>query len=615
MPPESFGPYRVVRLLGRGGMGSVYEGIDPATSQRVAIKTLAVHLSDDEGVRRRFQSEIDVLLSLRHPGIAGLLAWGEENGVPFFSMEFVPGRTLEQVLRSGGRFSLKDTAAVAVEVLRVLKVAHDTGVVHRDLKPANLMFHEMPGGKFRVKVTDFGIAKLYGEGGHTRAGLVIGTPEYMAPEQAAGRAIDHRADLYCLGLVMHAMVAGHPPFTGGAVISLLDRQQNEEPPRLDAVVADVPVGFADLVARLLAKSPSDRPANATAVQRALEGIVATIDSSRGTKPEASSPKTPPASGNDPSVVASAPTVAGGSRSSDRRAREVATTLAMDHGHRLADAPQRDGSSSFVTVDAVERRRSSERKTKAMIQTVFGAMACLAVVGVVGGAVWYVVPGMIWVPPEQQYDRIIASLENPSSLDFPCPLIATFLAAHPTHAKAEELAMIGHELALEMLEKRSRRRMPTYKPTSEAERLYLEALHSVRGAPRDALDRLKTIKDLPSGDGEADGVLTDPCGAVGHPTVHMWKELAGRLIKVVEPLAAKDRQDEREAKANEREIAADMVANAKTLLEQSDRLTGVERVMAVVRSHDLLKTVKDEYKDLEHCRESVAEAESLLEKFR
>jgi serine/threonine-protein kinase len=263
MQRSQFGPYRVVRLLGQGGMGTVYEAIDPVGGGTVAVKTLPVHLSGDDGIRRRFQSEIDTLMNLRHPGIARMVGFGDEDGLPFFAMEFVPGRTLEELLRSGRRFTWRETVAVALEIVPALKSAHDQGVVHRDLKPANLMFPPAAGGGFHVKLTDFGIAKLFGDTGHTRVGVVVGTPEYMAPEQATGLAIDHRADLYCLGLVMFAMLAGHPPFQGG-VAEVVESQRSRRPPRLSTLAPDVPAPLDDLVERLLAKTAAARPASAIA---------------------------------------------------------------------------------------------------------------------------------------------------------------------------------------------------------------------------------------------------------------------------------------------------------------------------------------------------------------
>ncbi|MFM9010829.1 MAG: serine/threonine-protein kinase, partial [Planctomycetota bacterium] len=258
MQHSQFGPYRVIRLLGQGGMGAVYEAVDPATGRSVAVKTLPLHLANDKGIRQRFQAEIATLKNLRHPGIAQMIGDGMQDGLPFFVMEFVPGRTLEELLKSGRRFTWRDAVMIVQEILPPLKSAHDQGVVHRDLKPANLMFPPAPGGGFHVKLTDFGIAKLFGETGHTRAGIVIGTPEYMAPEQATGLLVDHRADLYSLGLVMFAMLAGKPPFQG-SVADVVEAQKSLRPPRIATLVPDVPPALDDLIDALLAKPPESRP--------------------------------------------------------------------------------------------------------------------------------------------------------------------------------------------------------------------------------------------------------------------------------------------------------------------------------------------------------------------
>jgi serine/threonine-protein kinase len=195
MQREQMGPYKLGSRLGRGGMGAVYEATDSNTGATVAVKLLAAHLADDSGLRKRFNSEIDTLKGLRHPGIVQLLAFGEEDEQPYFAMELVRGKSLEQLLRSGRRFTWREAIAVALAVTRALKVAHDHGVIHRDLKPANLL---VPGtvaadgaiaeGDFRladVKLADFGIARLFGATGHTAHGHIVGTAEYMAPEQAA----------------------------------------------------------------------------------------------------------------------------------------------------------------------------------------------------------------------------------------------------------------------------------------------------------------------------------------------------------------------------------------------------------------------------------------------
>jgi serine/threonine protein kinase len=278
MTPTQLGPYTIQSRLGRGGMGAVYEAVDTTSGDTVAVKVLASHLADDPGVRSRFEAEIEALKNLRHPGIVRLLAFGEQDDQPFFAMELVRGKSLEQILRAGRRFTWRETVAMAIEITRALKVAHDNGIVHRDLKPANLLVADLPAGtepvadRVTVKLADFGIAKLFGGVGHTALGHVVGTAEYMAPEQAAGRPIDHRADLYALGLVMYAMLTGSPPFRGTQLTEVIDKQRRATAPRVASLVADVPAELDELVARLLSKEPAQRPASALALGRLLMAI-------------------------------------------------------------------------------------------------------------------------------------------------------------------------------------------------------------------------------------------------------------------------------------------------------------------------------------------------------
>jgi hypothetical protein len=278
MNPTQLGPYTITTRLGRGGMGTVFEAVDSRSGATVAVKMLSAHLADDPGLRRRFNAEIEALKSLRHPGIVRLLAFGEQDDQPYFAMELVKGQSLEQLLRGGRRFTWRETLEIAAEIARALKVAHDHGVIHRDLKPANLLVIDHPADPApppdgpRVKLADFGIAKLFGGDGNTALGNVVGTVEYMAPEQAAGRPVDQRADLYALGLVMYAMLAGAPPFQGRTLTEIIGMQQRVVPPRIATIVKDVPPEFDEIVARLLAKDPAQRPTSALALTRLLAAV-------------------------------------------------------------------------------------------------------------------------------------------------------------------------------------------------------------------------------------------------------------------------------------------------------------------------------------------------------
>ncbi len=225
MEAQQLGPYVLMTRLGRGGMGAVYEAEHQETGEHVAVKVLASHLADDLGLKARFDSEIQTLKPLRSPGIVQLIAYGEDDGQPYFAMELVHGQSLERIIRGGRIFTPEEVVDLSIEIARSLKVAHDHGIIHRDLKPANLLVPDDPHqANAGVKLADFGIAKLFGATSQTAHGSIVGTAEFMAPEQAAGKPLDARADLYTLGLVMFTMIAGKPPFRGSQLTEIITKQ-------------------------------------------------------------------------------------------------------------------------------------------------------------------------------------------------------------------------------------------------------------------------------------------------------------------------------------------------------------------------------------------------------
>ncbi len=265
---ETLGPYRVEAKLGQGGMGSVYRGVHIKTGQRVAIKVLASQMSEQPRFRRRFAGEIETLKKLRHPHIVRLIGHGEERGGLFYAMDLVEGPSLLEHLRKVKRLDWDTTIGFAIEICSALKHAHDFGVIHRDLKPANLLL-EPEGG---IKLTDFGIAKLFGATEHTAAGSVLGTADYMAPEQAVGGQVTPRTDLYALGSLMYACLAGRPPFGGRNLTQVVYGLKHETPAPLDLVLPDVPEELAELVHELLEKDPQQRPPTALVVSKRLQAM-------------------------------------------------------------------------------------------------------------------------------------------------------------------------------------------------------------------------------------------------------------------------------------------------------------------------------------------------------
>ena len=268
MPLDHLGPYRLVRRLGRGGMGTVYEGVSTETGQPAAVKVLNPQLAEEEGFRERFEIEIETLKKLKHPNIVRLYGWGEQGEQLYYAMELVHGASLEDELQAGRRFTWRETTQLGIKLLRALKHAHDHGVIHRDLKPANLLL--TPDGE--LKLADFGIARLFGNTRLTSTGGPIGTAEYMAPEQADGRRITSQCDLYSLGGVLFAMLAGRPPFRGTSILEVLQMHRSTEPPPVTRFAPDVPKELSELISRLLSKEPADRGANAALVARQLAAL-------------------------------------------------------------------------------------------------------------------------------------------------------------------------------------------------------------------------------------------------------------------------------------------------------------------------------------------------------
>lgn len=268
MPFDTLGPYKLGRKIGQGGMGAVYEAVDEQTGDSVAVKVLSAALAAESGFRVRFEAEIESLKKLQHPNIVRLYGYGEQEGVLFYGMERVVGANLEEELRAGRRFEWREVTQLSIQVCRALKHAHDHGVIHRDIKPANLLLTS----NGEVKLTDFGIARLFGDTRLTADGGVLGTAEYMSPEQAEGKQVTNRCDQYSLGGVMYALLAGRPPFRAGSLVEMLQLQRFSEPLPLRRFAPDAPAELERIVMQLLAKDPQKRFANMLLIARSLEAM-------------------------------------------------------------------------------------------------------------------------------------------------------------------------------------------------------------------------------------------------------------------------------------------------------------------------------------------------------
>jgi hypothetical protein len=257
--------FELLARVRRGGEGQVFRGRDLLTELPVAIKIL----HDEAGRLERFEREVLLLTEFTHPGIVRYVAHSTEGQYRYLVMEWVEGKTLSQILQQG--LTLQESVDVTRRIAETLAVVHEQGMVHRDIKPSNIMF---VGGDFeQVKLLDFGIARLVGQQSFTRTGMVVGTPGYMAPEQVRGhRDVDATADVFALGCVLYACMCGQPPFTSQHKLATLASILFLDPIPIVQRCPEAPAALIALVEHMLAKKPSDRPANAGVVARELAAI-------------------------------------------------------------------------------------------------------------------------------------------------------------------------------------------------------------------------------------------------------------------------------------------------------------------------------------------------------
>ncbi|HEY7482708.1 MAG TPA: serine/threonine-protein kinase [Gemmatimonadales bacterium] len=258
--------YELLEKLGGGGMGTVYRAIDRRSGQIVALKFLSDSLATDPVLKRRFYREAQAAAALRHVNIGAIHGVEEtDDGRLCLVMPYYEGGTLKQAI-ARGPLPISEAVSCAAQVAGGLAHAHAAGVIHRDIKPANLMFT----GDRVLKILDFGIAKVAGEK-LTRTGLVLGTLAYMSPEQAAGGVLDHRTDLWALGVVLHEMLTGRPPFAAASIELLFRAVRFEDPPPVRSLRPEAPDEIQAIVACLLQKEPGRRYPDADSVAAALGG--------------------------------------------------------------------------------------------------------------------------------------------------------------------------------------------------------------------------------------------------------------------------------------------------------------------------------------------------------
>ncbi len=364
---KQLGRYEIVRVLGSGAMGIVYEGLDTRLNRRVAIKTIIRNalVDPDQAAdySERFMREAQAVARLNHSNIVGVYDFGEEGDVAYFVMEFVQGNELKQYLDSGVRFSLPKALDLMIKLLDALEFAHSQGIVHRDIKPANIMIDKS--GK--LKLTDFGVVKFVDSHDGTMAGTMVGTPGYMSPEQILGTGVSPRSDIFAAGVVLYQLLTGQKPFTGDGIFAIQQKIVNEDPLPPSSVDPTLSPVFDQIISKALAKKPEQRYARANDFAEDLKRCLAmgTPQPAAGTQADEKTIVAPAGSGPgdektvvaatgaqqayDKTVVTAAPRSAGEeAKPADAGAKEASIDKFLEERKKL-DEMLADKFTKFITV--------------------------------------------------------------------------------------------------------------------------------------------------------------------------------------------------------------------------------------------------------------------------
>src|SRR5215213_8631204 len=274
---EISGRFRLDEQIGSGGMSTVYRAFDPTLERWVAIKLMHRDISSDPDQLERFRREARTVARLNHPHIVTVIDAGEDEGAPYIVFEYVPGETLKDRIRSVGRLPVPEAVAYAIEIGRALSCAHANRLVHRDVKPQNVLID----ADGRAKVTDFGIARSMEAKGLTATGRVLGTTDYVSPEQAMGEDVDERSDVYSLGVVLYEMLTGQVPFQAETQVGVAMKHVNEPMPDVQAKRPEVSAAVASVVDRATTKDPRDRYGTVAEMVRDLEQTLEVEAARRG----------------------------------------------------------------------------------------------------------------------------------------------------------------------------------------------------------------------------------------------------------------------------------------------------------------------------------------------
>lgn len=263
------GRYQVLKELGRGGMGIVFQAYDKQLKEQVAIKILSPLLSNDQDALERLKREVSAARRITHCNVIRIHDIAEANGLHYVSMEFFGGHNLKEYLKQEGHLSVMEAFNIASQVCDGLQAAHEQGVIHRDLKSQNIIINAAN----QIKIIDFGLAHTQQMQGLTATGLIMGTPEYMAPEQVSGKKVDERADVYSLGIILYELFTGKVPFTGPSAISIGFQQMKDAPPAPTSINPQIPPAVEQVILKALQKDPMHRHRSVVEVKEDLETAV------------------------------------------------------------------------------------------------------------------------------------------------------------------------------------------------------------------------------------------------------------------------------------------------------------------------------------------------------
>ncbi len=610
MALERLGPYRLEKTLGRGGMGAVFLGVHDETGERAAVKVLAPNLADDAVFRERFKSEVQTLKQLLHPNIVKLHGFGEEEGHLYYVMEYVPGRNLQDELAAGRRFTWREVTRIGVQIGLALKHAHDRGVVHRDLKPANLLLTEDD----QIKLTDFGIARLYGGTHVTADGSVMGTADYMSPEQARGKQVTSRCDLYSLGSVLYALLVGRPPFAGKSLTEVITNLMQEKPVAVRRLAPDTPAELEAIVLQLLEKDPAHRIPTAIAVANRLKAlehalsVETRIDPSPAVLPNVNDAdfelqplEDPRTSGRPTSLTSnSSATVdispAGNSALTGQPSLvsgEMPTLITGPHPSPLAGVPtQATGrgvvspsaptnviekdeyslspppkSTHFTTVSDAELRRAQghqeggDSNPYEWVKIVGVAVAGLLALALIAF-------GMTRQPSADQLAKTIQSAVDQKGTDGLLEVesdLTKFLMRHSDDPRAEQMRSYVQELELYRLQRnfeRRARRSSEEQGLLPIERLYLQAQRNSTADPATALPQFEAIVQLLAED--RDPAATPPEQRAAEQCLQLAKKQIESLTALVEKTQQQQRLLIRRQLERAEKLAAEQPAEAAAI---------------------------------------------------